>query len=94
MVMGEIRQQHLQTTSMCYIATVRKKVILFLFKIHSFKCTHLKAMQRVRFGKHFELGQLANKPHRLILGLNVNLVLLSYLGQKNISTLGSIGGLH
>lgn len=36
-------------------------------------------MQRVRFGKHFELGQLANEPHSLVLGLNINLVLLSYL---------------
>lgn len=36
-------------------------------------------MQSVCFGKHFEFSQLPNKPHRLILGLNVDLVLLSYL---------------
>lgn len=52
--------------------------------------SHLQAMQRVRFGKHFELGQLADKPHRLVLGLDVNLVLLSYLREKNGFTSGTL----
>lgn len=79
MVMREIRQQHLHITKVLCCITGGEATIFCLVKIRCIKCTHFQAMQRVRFGKHFELGQLADKPHRLVLGLNVNLVLLSYL---------------
>lgn len=44
-------------------------------------------MQRVRLGEHLELGQLADESHRLVLGLDVDLVLFTDLKQQKIFSL-------
>ena len=42
-------------------------------------CPDLQAVQCVCFGEHLELSQLSDEPDGLVLGLNVDLVLLTDL---------------